>query len=74
MSSPISVSVKWNGNSYPIKDINLELSVKELKLLIAEQTNVLPTRQKLLNLKCKGMFVTYIYFPWWLGLFYFLFI
>jgi len=56
MASPFSVSVKWNGNSYAIKNIDLELSVKELKLLIAEQTNVLPPRQKLLNLKSKGKY------------------
>ena len=58
MTSPFSVSVKWNGNSYTLKNIDLDLSVKELKLLIAEQTNVLPPRQKLLNLKCKGECVT----------------
>ena len=54
MASPFSVSVKWNGASYAINNIDLALSVKELKSLIAEQTNVLPARQKLLNLKHKG--------------------
>lgn len=55
MDSMFSVSIKWNGQSFTIENVSSELSVKDFKTLITEQTNVLPDRQKLLNLKFKGM-------------------
>lgn len=51
----ITLVVKWAGKEYPIEDLALTLTVSDLKGLICEKTNVLPERQKLLNLRHKGM-------------------
>ena len=55
MDSNFNILIKWNGQSFSLDNISLELSLKDLKSLIKEQTNVLPDRQKLLNLKFKSM-------------------
>ena len=54
MSEYVNVVIKWSGKEYPINDLSLQLSVKELKDVIYEKTNVKPERQKLLGLKLKG--------------------
>lgn len=54
--SKISVTIKWNSNSYLIENLTDESSVLDLKLLIEKETRVKPARQKLLNLKLKGKF------------------
>ena len=55
MESPFNIVIKWNSNTYDIKDVHYNLTVEDLKLLITQHTNVLPERQKLLNLKFKGL-------------------
>ncbi|CAG0890514.1 unnamed protein product [Darwinula stevensoni] len=46
--------VKWAGNEYEIDGLQESHTVFDLKEAIAKETQVLPHRQKLLNLKCKG--------------------
>lgn len=50
----VSVIIKWAGKEYPMEDLDPNLTVQDLKELIRDKTNVLPSRQKLLNLKFKG--------------------
>lgn len=52
----VSIIVKWNGKEYPILDLSDQETVAVLKHEIAKLTNVRPERQKLLNLKYKGIF------------------
>lgn len=53
----VSIIVKWNGKEFPIMDqLSDQDTVAVLKHEIAKLTNVRPERQKLLNLKYKGMF------------------
>lgn len=54
MTETSSIVIKWAGKEYPIEGLSCETSVLSLKELIYEKTNVLPARQKLLNLKHKG--------------------
>ena len=54
MTESVSLIIKWAGKEYPIDDIANSSSVLYLKQLIHAKTNVLPGRQKLLNLKLKG--------------------
>ena len=54
MAEPSSLIIKWAGKEYPINGLSSASSVLSLKELIYEKTNVLPARQKLLNLKLKG--------------------
>ena len=55
MTETVSLVIKWAGKEYPIDDLTTAAtSVLDLKELIQVKTNVLPTRQKLLNLKLKG--------------------
>lgn len=54
MAETSSIVIKWAGKEYPIEGLTNETSVLSLKELIYEKTNVLPARQKLLNLKHKG--------------------
>ena len=56
MTETSSIVIKWAGKEYPIEGLTNETSVLSLKKLIYEKTNVLPARQKLLNLKHKGMY------------------
>ena len=55
-SNSLSVSVKWAGKLYTIDDFDpAATTVGDLKSAIHAKTNVLPSRQKLLNLpKFKG--------------------
>ena len=50
----VSVIVKWAGKEFSFEDILLTSTVADLKQLISDKTNVLPERQKLLNLRHKG--------------------
>ncbi|KAK2572364.1 Ubiquitin-like domain-containing CTD phosphatase 1 [Acropora cervicornis] len=50
----VNVIVKWSGKEYVLEDVPLHETVRYLKNLIKEKTGVLPERQKLLGLKCKG--------------------
>lgn len=50
----ISVKIKWSGSEYPLEQIPLSTTVKELKDLIKEHTGVLPVRQKLCGISLKG--------------------
>jgi ubiquitin-like domain-containing CTD phosphatase 1 len=52
----ITLVVKWAGKEYPIEDFPLTSTVSDLKKIIGQKTNVLPERQKLLNLRHKGTF------------------
>lgn len=54
MTETVSLVIKWAGKEYPIEGLTNTSSVLYLKELIYEKTNVLPARQKLLNLKLKG--------------------
>lgn len=51
----VSIIVKWNGKEYPITDLSDQETVAVLKHEIAKLTNVRPERQKLLNLKHRGL-------------------
>lgn len=52
----VSIIVKWNGKEWPIMDLSDQETVAVLKHEIAKLTNVRPERQKLLNLKHKGLY------------------
>ena len=54
MTEVTSITIKWAGKEYPIEGLTASTTVLNLKELIQEKTNVLPARQKLLNLKLKG--------------------
>ncbi|XP_071948602.1 ubiquitin-like domain-containing CTD phosphatase 1 [Antedon mediterranea] len=53
MSAPITLTIKWNGQEFILKDLNDTQTVKNVKQSITELTGVLPMRQKLLGLKSK---------------------
>ena len=55
MTEVTSITIKWAGKEYPIEGLTATTTVYNLKELIQEKTNVLPARQKLLNLKLKGI-------------------
>ena len=61
MTELTSLVIKWAGKEYPIEGLTSNSSVLNLKELIHEKTNVLPARQKLLNLKLKGTLVPRIF-------------
>lgn len=48
------VFVKWSGKEYEV-DVSENDTVEDLKNAIQKQTGVKPERQKLLNLKFKGL-------------------
>jgi len=50
-----NVIIKWSGNEYAITGLQKTSTVLQLKNLIYAETGVLPERQKLLGLKCSGM-------------------
>ncbi len=50
----LRVVVKWAGKEYDIEVTSTSATVADLKSLIHAKTNVLPARQKLLNLRFKG--------------------
>ena len=47
--------LKWAGKEYSMENIDPEDTVLDLKVKIQTQTGVRPERQKLLNLKVKGV-------------------
>ena len=51
----MSMVVKWAGKEYSMENIDPEDTVLDLKVKIQTQTGVRPERQKLLNLKVKGV-------------------
>ena len=51
----LSMVVKWAGKEYSMENIDPEDTVLDLKVKIQTQTGVRPERQKLLNLKVKGV-------------------
>lgn len=55
----VSIIVKWNGKEFPIMDLSDQETVAVLKHEIAKLTNVRPERQKLLNLKHKGLYISF---------------
>jgi hypothetical protein len=57
MTQLTSLTIKWAGKEYSVEGLTSTSSVLNLKELIHEKTNVLPARQKLLNLKLKGTLV-----------------
>ena len=50
----LSIVIKWAAKEYPIDNVPLTNTVQDLKNAIHVKTNVLPARQKLLNLRFKG--------------------
>jgi ubiquitin-like domain-containing CTD phosphatase 1 len=50
----VNLTVKWAGKEYPIDNLSMASTVIDLKAAIQVKTNVLPGRQKLLNLRFKG--------------------
>lgn len=54
MDSAVKIILKWSGKEYDIEMTENE-SVLDLKKEIEKQTGVRPERQKLLNLKLKGI-------------------
>lgn len=56
--STVSLTVKWSGKEYLIPDLPLHACVVDLKNAIFEKTGVLPERQKLIGMKCKGKAVS----------------
>ena len=50
--------VKWAGKEYSMENIDPEDTVLDLKVKIQSQTGVRPDRQKLLNLKVKGVMLS----------------
>lgn len=52
--STVNLTVKWAGKEYLIPDLPLHACVMDLKHAIFEKTGVLPERQKLVGVKCKG--------------------
>ena len=54
--SSLNLIVKWAGKEYQIENISNLSTVNDLKSAIQGKTNVLPSRQKLLNLRFKGEF------------------
>ena len=57
----ISITIKWSGKEISLEDVSLTSTVADLKDLIADKTNVLPDRQKLLNLRFKGQLKAFNY-------------
>lgn len=51
----VAIIVKWCGKEYPINDLTEHDTVAVLRHEIFKQTHVRPERQKLLNLKYKGL-------------------
>jgi len=52
------IVVKWSGNEYCISDLENTSTVMHLKELVHAKTGVLPKRQKLMGLKCNGIWLS----------------
>lgn len=55
MDCEVKLIVKWNGKEYEILNLSQNDTVADLKDAIQKQTGVRSDRQKLLNLKLKGI-------------------
>jgi hypothetical protein len=55
MENEVKIVVKWSGKEYEICNLSESDSVGTLKSAIHKETGVRPERQKLLNLKLKGI-------------------
>jgi len=55
--SLLDIVIKWNGNDYDIKNLNINSNVKTLKEEIFKCTGVRPERQKLINLRMSGYII-----------------
>lgn len=55
MENEVKIVVKWNGKEYDICNLSDSDSIGTLKNAIHKETGVRPERQKLLNLKFKGI-------------------
>jgi hypothetical protein len=55
MENEVKIVVKWNGKEYDICNLSDSDSIGTLKNAIHKATGVRPERQKLLNLKLKGI-------------------
>lgn len=51
----LTIIVKWCGKEYPVSELTAEDTVAMLRHEICKRTQVRPERQKLLNLKYKGI-------------------
>lgn len=55
-TTEFKIIVKWSGKEYEINDLNENDTVNMLKEAIHKKTGVMPSRQKLLNLKLRGTY------------------
>lgn len=55
-ASLLDLVIKWNGNDYDVKSLNIDSDVKTLKEEIFKCTGVRPERQKLINLRVSGQY------------------
>lgn len=55
MEEEVKLIVKWSGKEYEIESLSENDNVATLKHAIFKKTGVRPERQKLLNLKHKGL-------------------
>lgn len=55
-NSLLEIVIKWNGNDYDVKNLNINNDVKTLKEEIFKCTGVRPERQKLINLRISGYY------------------
>jgi len=55
-TSLLNIVIKWNGNDYDVKNLNINSDVKTLKEEIFKCTGVRPERQKLINLRISGYY------------------
>lgn len=55
-TSLLDIVIKWNGNDYDVKNLNVKSDVKTLKEEIFKCTGVRPERQKLINLRISGYY------------------
>lgn len=63
MSGELKLLVKWSGQEYEVDGVNENDNIETLKDAIFRKTGVRPERQKLLNLKFKGLFYVVISLP-----------
>lgn len=60
MGEEVKLIVKWSGKEYEIESLSENDIVATLKDAIFKKTGVRPERQKLLNLKHKGLTRLYL--------------
>lgn len=57
----LTIIVKWCGKEYPVSELTADDTVAMLRHEICKKTQVRPERQKLLNLKLKGIFADFFW-------------